>query len=241
MSSGDVIPTDTATSKNTEKSSEKNSGKETDPLDWPPINPWHLMAVAAGSAVLMGVTVLLLSWNFPTVLFMLIALIAAGGAVWLQPRCALLLCAAAGVALLVSCQMRPAWDFRPIFAPRPVVNQIDPTAWDSARAVTLVLTGLALFAAAMVSLPGAMGWLWTRIHESSGKLNAEVRQRGEAVGKQLSRAIISVFILIHFTGISCAFLSVPPPMRDQSWVAQWGWTVLQPYLQFMYLVNAYRF
>jgi hypothetical protein len=48
-------------------------------------------------------------------------------------------------------------------------------------------------------------------------------------------------VLIHFTGICCAFMSVPPPMRDQSWVAQWGWTLLQPYLQFMYLINAYRF
>jgi hypothetical protein len=34
---------------------------------------------------------------------------------------------------------------------------------------------------------------------------------------------------------------VPSPTRDSSWLAQWGWTLLQPYLQFMYLVNAYRF
>ncbi len=229
MSSGDGI--------HPEKSPENNP----DQSDWPPINPWHLMAVAGGSAVLMGVTVLTLAWNFPTVLFMLVALIAAGGAVWLRPRCALMLLAAAGVALLVSCQMRPAWDFRPIFGPRPVVNQIDPTAWDSARAVTLVLTGLALFAAAMVSLPRATGWLWSRWEESPGRTNSPIRQRGEAFGKQLSRAIISLFVLVHFAGISCAFLSVPPPMRDQSWAAQWGWTLVQPYLQFMYLINAYRF
>jgi hypothetical protein len=241
MSSGDVIHTDTATSKTTDTGIDKKTDKVIDTPDWPPINAWHLMAVAAGSAAAMGVTVLLLSWNFPTVVFMLIALIAAGGAVWLQPRCALLLCAAAGIALLVAFQMRPAWDLRPIFGPRPIVNHIDPTAWDSARAVTLVLAGLALFAAGIVSLPRAMGWVWTRAYEAPGKPNPDVRRRGEAFGKQLSRAIISVFVLIHFTGISCAFLSVPPPMRDQSWVAQWGWTALQPYLQFMYLINAYRF
>lgn len=233
MSSGDVTSTD--------KTSEKIPDPNPDPTDWPPIHPWHLMAAAGGSALLMGATVWVPSLTFFTVLFMLIALIAAGGAVWLRPRCALLLLAAAGVALLVSCQMRPAWDFRPIFGPRPIVHQIDPTAWDSARAVTLVLTGLALFAAGMVSLPRAMGWLWARFEESPAKANSLLRQRGEAFGKHLSRAIISVFVLMHFTGISCAFLSVPPPMRDQSWVAQWGWTIMQPYLQFMYLVNAYRF
>jgi hypothetical protein len=51
------------------------------------------------------------------------------------------------------------------------------------------------------------------------------------------RAVVSVLIVVHFAGIVSAVTS-----PDQSWLANQAWTYLyRPYLQFMYLNNAYRF
>jgi hypothetical protein len=51
------------------------------------------------------------------------------------------------------------------------------------------------------------------------------------------RAVVSVLIVVHFCGILSAVTS-----PDQSWLANQAWTyIYRPYLQFMYLNNAYRF
>jgi hypothetical protein len=51
------------------------------------------------------------------------------------------------------------------------------------------------------------------------------------------RAVVSALILIHFGGILSAVTS-----PDQSWLANQAWSYFyRPYLQFMYLNNAYRF
>lgn len=210
------------------------------PGDWPPIQPWQLRALAGG-AIGVAVAASFLSWNFPLVFCMLTALLAMGGAVVLQPRSPRILCEAAGVALLSAVLMRPSWNFAWLWGPRPLIPVPDPNAWDSARVVVLVLAGLALFAAAMVALPGGLAKLYVALADADDKKLDQRRERGRALGRQLSRALVSLFVIIHFTGISCAFLSVPSPTRDSSWLAQWGWTLLQPYIQFMYLVNAYRF
>jgi len=54
----------------------------------------------------------------------------------------------------------------------------------------------------------------------------------------VQRAIVSLMIVLHFIGILSAVFSVPPtpPLMD------WAWSyVYRPYLQFMYLNNAYHF
>jgi hypothetical protein len=52
------------------------------------------------------------------------------------------------------------------------------------------------------------------------------------------RAVISLLIVVHFVGISCAILSVPPA----PWLVSQLWMrFYRPYLQFMFLNNAYQF
>jgi hypothetical protein len=54
----------------------------------------------------------------------------------------------------------------------------------------------------------------------------------------IQRAIVSVMIVLHFVGILSAVSSVPPTPP----LMHWAWTyVYRPYLQFMYLNNAYHF
>ena len=136
---------------------------------------------------------------------------------------------------------RPAWDLRAIFGPRPVVNQPDPTAWDSAPRRHAgadrprPVRGRDDLAAprdrlAVESLLG----IARQNQRGAAPARRVVRQAAESGGHQRARGDP-----LHRHRLR--FLSVPPPTHDQSWLAQWGWVILQPYLQFMYLVNAYRF
>ncbi len=84
----------------------------------------------------------------------------------------------------------------------------DELAWDSARLALRVLGAVAIFSAFVVLFP--------------------VTYR---------RVVISVLIVFHFVGISCAVSSA-----DQAWVAVQMWNyIYRPYLLFMYLNNAYHF
>src|SRR5437868_1267675 len=58
------------------------------------------------------------------------------------------------------------------------------------------------------------------------------------VSQSLRRLIVSVLIVLHFVGICTAVVSAPPA----PWLVQqiWG-RIYQPYLEFMYLNNAYHF
>jgi hypothetical protein len=59
-----------------------------------------------------------------------------------------------------------------------------------------------------------------------------------AAARPLRRFVVSVLILFHFGGIVTAVMSSPPG----PWLAGLMWERLyQPYLEFMYLANAYRF
>jgi hypothetical protein len=56
------------------------------------------------------------------------------------------------------------------------------------------------------------------------------------------RAAISVMVLFHFGGILTAVGNVPSPGGDAPWLVTQLWArVYRPYLQFMYLTNAYHF
>jgi hypothetical protein len=59
-----------------------------------------------------------------------------------------------------------------------------------------------------------------------------------AAARPLRRFLVSVLIVFHFGGIVTAVMSSPPG----PWLAGFMWERLyQPYLEFMYLANAYRF
>lgn len=56
--------------------------------------------------------------------------------------------------------------------------------------------------------------------------------------RAIQRAIVSLMIVLHFVGILSAVASVPPTPA----LMHWAWNYLyRPYLQFMYLNNAYHF
>jgi hypothetical protein len=58
----------------------------------------------------------------------------------------------------------------------------------------------------------------------------------------LRRLTVSLLILFHFCGIFCAVLAAPPPGTAPPWLTSQIWTRLfRPYLQFVYLNNAYHF
>jgi hypothetical protein len=58
----------------------------------------------------------------------------------------------------------------------------------------------------------------------------------------LCRIVISALILLHFVGILTAVTSVPPPGAQPMWLTTQLWTrFFRPYLQFVYLNNAYHF
>jgi hypothetical protein len=56
------------------------------------------------------------------------------------------------------------------------------------------------------------------------------------------RIALSLFILYHFGGMVVAITSVDPPGSQGLWVSRQLWVrAYRPYLQFMYLTNAYHF
>lgn len=86
-------------------------------------------------------------------------------------------------------------------------------AWDSAQLVLSVATAVALAGAALVLLP-----------------------------QIARRVVISLLVLFHFGGILTAATSVAPPHGQAPWITIQLWTrIYRPYLQFMYLNNAYHF
>jgi hypothetical protein len=85
--------------------------------------------------------------------------------------------------------------------------------WDTFRLLLAVLTGVAVVGAVLLLLP-----------------------------RLVRRIVVSLLVLFHFGGILTAVASVPPPNGDAAWLVNELWTrVYRPYLQFMYLNNAYHF
>jgi hypothetical protein len=60
--------------------------------------------------------------------------------------------------------------------------------------------------------------------------------------RRLARIAVSLLVVFHFAGILTAVTSVPPPGGPPPWLPSQAATyVFRPYLQFMYLTNAYHF
>jgi hypothetical protein len=65
---------------------------------------------------------------------------------------------------------------------------------------------------------------------------------GPEAGRIVGRTVVSLFILYHFGGILVAVTSVNTPSGTTPWVSSTLWTYCyRPYLQFLYLTNAYHF
>src|SRR5262249_25117463 len=91
-------------------------------------------------------------------------------------------------------------------------HALDPD-WDTVSVLFRIATIVALAAGVMVLLP----------------------QTGR-------RVAVSLMVLFHFGGILTAVANVPPPGGDAPWLVSQLWSrVYRPYLQFMYMTNAYHF
>ncbi|MBL8794315.1 MAG: hypothetical protein JNM56_10455 [Planctomycetia bacterium] len=198
--------------------------------DGPPVDPWHIM-IGAGAASLLFLPLSYLPSAFPAVLALLGGLCAAGFAISLRPRFALLIAAGGGVAVVfaVGMKLAAAWEWK--------------ADWDSARMVVGVLAGIAFVASFLVGLPWMFGQLfvWQSGDGGAGKRREQQFDKGRLVGQIISRTIVSLLVVIHFTAIVSSVMSVPSPGRDSSWLAQSVGATLRPYIEFSYLVNAYRF
>jgi hypothetical protein len=85
--------------------------------------------------------------------------------------------------------------------------------WDSFRLILGVFVGVGLAGGVLVLLPMVV-----------------------------RRVIIMILVLFHFGGILTAVFSVPPPSGQACWMTSALWTyIYRPYLQVMYLNNAYHF
>lgn len=85
--------------------------------------------------------------------------------------------------------------------------------WDTLRLVVVIASSLAAVAALVMLLPAS----WRRL-------------------------VVSLLILLHFGGILTAVTTVPPPGANAPWLTMQVWTrFYRPYLQFVYLNNAYHF
>jgi hypothetical protein len=88
-----------------------------------------------------------------------------------------------------------------------------PEEWDSIRMLFTALAALGLFGSFVILLP-----------------------------RVPRRIVASILILFHFGGIATAVTAVAPRAEPPPWLATMLWVRLyRPYLQFMYLTNAYHF
>src|SRR5262249_1678511 len=56
------------------------------------------------------------------------------------------------------------------------------------------------------------------------------------------KIFLSLFLLFHFGGMATAVTAIDPPNSTGPWVSKQLWTyVYRPYLQFLYMTNAYHF
>jgi hypothetical protein len=164
-------------------------------------------------------------WTMIRVLLLLGGALAVGGAVALQPQSPRNLFLAALTAWLIGFAMDPAWD--------------------TARLVMLILATIALIAAFLLALPFLMGRLFLLrpylVKSRDGLEPHELEARGRFTGWVLSRVIVSLLVVVHFTGIVSRVMATPPPSREPSWLAYWVSYELQNYTDFCYLNNAFRF
>jgi len=217
------------------------------PAEWPVVKPLHLVIIGLSAAVVALVLALLPGvWIPLRVLILAAGILAAGVAVALQPREPLVLAGAALVALLSAWGMDGSQiQFWVRGLPQVAPGSDDYPDWDGARLVMYLLTTLALVALFLIQLPLILGKafrLWQNTFTSQRPADLEAaEERGRTVGWVAARALVCLLAVLHFVGIGCAVLAVPAPNATSAWLPSHLWVRYQPYLQFIYLNNAYKF
>lgn len=187
--------------------------------DWPVTNPWPLLGYGLAAtllAVLVAAGMRDDAWPLLRFLLIFTGLVAAGGAVSIRPRSALVTLLATVTGLLAHlglCFPDEYW-------------LLDSTRnWDSARLVVDIMTAVAFFATLVNGIGYCVALVWP------GKVN-----------RILFSLLFSLLILVHFGGILSAVTSIPPPSGQAPWIPNQLWTrFYRPYLQFGHLNNAYHF
>lgn len=105
------------------------------------------------------------------------------------------------------------------------------------------LIGLSAIAALLCSYAVEPGWDAIRLPFRVLAVVAAMGAVLVALPTRFQRAALSVAIVFHFGGILTAITTVPPPTGGGApWLPSQLWArVYRPYLQFMYLSNAYHF
>jgi hypothetical protein len=102
--------------------------------------------------------------------------------------------------------------------------------------------GSAALTAAIASWAVEAEWDTLRLLLSLAAAVAAVGAFLMLLPRAVCRLVVSVLIVIHFVGILTAVTSVPPPGAPAPWLTTQLWTrFYRPYLQFVYLNNAYHF
>jgi hypothetical protein len=182
---------------------------------WPPVNPWHL-ALAGLAASLAALFVYYLQTQWP----------GDGPERVLVPvRCLAITAAVILAGGAVSVRLRKAtWEFEE-------------------RVVSASLTGVAAFTV-------LLGWLaldreaWFSMALFLGVLSFVGFAACVLIllPRNARRVVAVVLVILHFCGILSAVTSAPQPGTEPPWMTQVVWTYFsRPYLQFMYLNNAYHF
>jgi hypothetical protein len=215
--------------------------------EWPVVKPVHLVIVGLSAAALALVLALVPGlWVPLRVIILAVGILAAGVAVSLQPKEPRVLAGAALVALISAWGMDGSqiqlW-VRGL--PQIAPGSDDYPDWDGARLLMYLLVALALAALFLTNLPQIMGQafrVWHNTLKSQRPAELEAAQeRGRKAGWVAARAIVSLLAVLHFVGISCAVMALPAGNREAAWLPSQLWVRYQPYLQFMYLNNAYKF
>ena len=102
--------------------------------------------------------------------------------------------------------------------------------------------GVAALCASLAGLGIAEEWDTFRLMATAAATVAAVAAVVMLMPSTLRRLTVSVLVLIHFGGIFAATTSVPPPGSNAPWLTMQLWTrFYRPYLNFVYLNNAYHF
>jgi len=186
------------------------------------VPPWlyRMYRIDLGHFVLNGTF-----WTLFQLLLIAAGALLAGGAVALRPRDIRVVFGAGLAALLIGWGMDPAWD--------------------TAQLVMRLLAMVAFAAAFLLLLPTLMamvyrGWYFL-FPGNRNETEQQIEKRGRFAGWVLSRAIVSVMVVLHFVGIASAVMSASSGGRESAYLALWIHDRWAAYLDFMYLNNAYKF
>jgi hypothetical protein len=115
--------------------------------------------------------------------------------------------------------------------------------WDfEERAVSAALTSVAAFTVILAYLALDPAWDTIALFLTVFAVVAFAAVGLILLPRMVRRVVILALVFFHFGGILTAVTSAPPPGSDAPWITRQLWTcVYRPYLQFMYLNNAYHF